>query len=64
MAPPAVPAASTENEHIERPTHEMRHERVGTDVRRRDERWEGPLEQDDLSGFIGPDRWMVGKYER
>jgi hypothetical protein len=64
MALSAASAASAENEQIEKPKHELSHDRVETDVMRSNARWNRPLKQHDLSGFIGTDLWMVGKYER
>jgi hypothetical protein len=63
MAPSAA-AESTENGQIEQPKNELSHDRVETGVMRSDRPWNRPIKQRDLSGFIGTDLWMVGKYER
>jgi hypothetical protein len=64
MALSATAAESAEQEQIEKSKHELSHDRVDGGGRRIDRRWNRPLKQHDLSGFIGTDLWMVGKYER
>jgi hypothetical protein len=64
MALSSASAASAENEHLEKPKHELSHNHAEADVMRLDARWNRPLKRHDLSGFIGTDLWMVGKYER